>query len=33
LLERHGYGIEVVEPRRNALDGANFAVRLAGDDD
>ena len=28
LLERHGYTIEVVDPRCAALDGANFVMRF-----
>ena len=32
LLERHGYTIEVVDPRGAALGGANFVVRFAEDD-
>lgn len=31
LLERYGYEINVVEPRRGSLGGANFVVRFVGD--
>ena len=33
LLERYGYVIEVVEPRRASLGGANFVVRFVGDEE
>ena len=32
LLERYGYSIEVIKPRKLSLDGANFVVRFVGDE-
>ena len=32
LLERYGYAIEVIEPRRQALSGASFLVSFVGDE-